>query len=246
MKKLLKYLLAAGMVLPMACSSDSSSEETTSFNNEAATESEMNDTAEMNAAYSEEKTAASESEKGKDMSPSMNVSNSNNPLLDTAAKYESEGSMNYRLKQNMSFYAKSLSENLNGKAAVMQSGEGIIVSLNSGDVFKSDQVTLTENAKDILRSLAFSLKKMPDTYIVSAGRADADGGTGYNSNLAYKRAAVASNYLKGCGVEEDRFFVDSFGEKYPDFSNKNAVSKDKNRRVDFLLIPSNEMRESVM
>jgi outer membrane protein OmpA-like peptidoglycan-associated protein len=78
-----------------------------------------------------------------------------------------------------------------------------------------------------------------------AGRADIDGKMGKNNKLAYKRAAVAANYLHGCGVDEARFFVDSYGEEYPDYRNNSKLNKERNRRVDFLIIPSNVMREEV-
>jgi outer membrane protein OmpA-like peptidoglycan-associated protein len=165
------------------------------------------------------------------------------PLVDTILKYSSDGRVNYRLTQNMTALSKELTSNLGDKASVMQYGEGIIVALDQGDIFEKNGFTLNENAKDILRYLAYNLQKNPDTYIMVAGRADSDGKNDKNDKLAYKRAAVAANYLHGCGIDEDRFFVDSYGEKYPDYRNNTKFNMDKNRRVDFLIIPSNQMRE---
>jgi outer membrane protein OmpA-like peptidoglycan-associated protein len=145
----------------------------------------------------------------------------------------------------MSNHARMLSENLQGRASVIQYGEGVIVALDQGDVFGKDQFVLKDNAKEILRYLAFNLNQMPDTYILVAGRADSDGKSEHNDKLAYKRAAAAANYLHGCGIEEDRFFVDSYGESYPDFKNNTGINKNKNRRVDFLILPSNALREDM-
>ncbi|MGR3810920.1 OmpA family protein [Jiulongibacter sp. NS-SX5] len=167
------------------------------------------------------------------------------PLADTVLKYSSQGFTGARLTEAMSVNAKGISENLDGRASVLQYGEGIIVALDQGDIFESGEYKLNEKSKDVLRALAFNLKQMPETYILVAGRADSDGATEANDKLAYMRAATAANYLHGCGVEEDRFFVDSFGEKYPDFKNNSKLSKNKNRRVDFLIIPANSMREDV-
>ena len=118
------------------------------------------------------------------------------------------------------------------------------LSLDKGDIFGKDNTVLNENTKDILRHLVFNLQKAEDTYIMVAGRADSDGKIDKNDKLAYKRAAVAANYLHGCGVDESRFFVDRYGEKYPDYRNNSKLNKERNRRVDFLIIPSNAMRES--
>lgn len=167
------------------------------------------------------------------------------PLADTVMKYSSDGAANYRLTKNMTSLAEEITANLGDKASILQYGEGIIVALDRGDIFEKDEAKLNENTKDILRHLAFNLQKEQDTYIMVAGRADSDGKTDKNDKLAYKRAAVAANYLHGCGVDEDRFFVDSYGEKYPDYRNNSKLNKERNRRVDFLIIPSNEMRELV-
>ncbi len=167
------------------------------------------------------------------------------PLADTIIKYSSEGRLNAKLTDEMARNANMLVENLGADASVLQYGEGVIVALDQGNVFESDQFTLNDNSKDILRRLAFNLKQMPDTYILVAGRADKDGAADHNDELAYKRAAMAANYLHGCGIPEERFFVDSYGEKYPDYRNDSRLNKGKNRRVDFLIIPSNSLREQL-
>ena len=135
--------------------------------------------------------------------------------------------------------------NLDGDATVIQYGDALVVSLNKGKVFGVDDYTINENAKDILRKLAFNLQQYPDTYILAVGRTDATGSASHNEHLAYKRAASAANYVVNCGVDKSRFFVDTFGEKFPDFSNKLAKTRDLNRRVDFLILPSNDLRESL-
>jgi outer membrane protein OmpA-like peptidoglycan-associated protein len=165
------------------------------------------------------------------------------PLADSALKYSTKGKMNEQLAEAMRDHANMISSNLQGMASVIQYGEGIIVTLDQGDIFGSGEFVLNENSRKILRHLAFNLQQMPDTYILVAGRADSDGSSKNNDKLAYNRAAAVANYLHGCGIDGDRFFVDSFGEKYPDFANNTHLNKSKNRRVDFLILPSNDLRK---
>ncbi len=163
------------------------------------------------------------------------------PLADTAMKYTSANAI---LTEEMTDQVKEIMPNLYGKATVMQFGEGIVVSLDRGNIFGVNDFLLNENSKDIIRHLGFNLTENPDTYILVVGRTDATGPAEYNQNLAYRRACAVANYLVGCGINKDRMFVDTFGEKFPDFSNNRAFSRNLNRRVDFLILPSNYMRRT--
>ncbi len=166
------------------------------------------------------------------------------PLADTAFKYSNQEWLSDNLDVVMNEKVKSMMPNLEGKATIMQFGEGIIVSLDRGNVFGVNDVTLNENTKNILRHLSFNLQQDPDTYILVVGRTDATGTREYNESLAYNRASVVANYLHGTGVDKDRLFVDTFGEKFPDFTNRLAAGRELNRRVDFLILPSNYLRET--
>ncbi|KPM48291.1 OmpA family protein [Jiulongibacter sediminis] len=233
MKKLSLVALAVSSVLFLpACNSEADSETDTM---------EMDETTEMTSEVeNKEMQVATGQEEYTEVALVSEF-----PLADTVLKYSSEGSTNYKLTNTMGHHAEMISSNLNGRASVLQYGEGVIVALDQGDIFESDEFTLNEKSKDVLRSLAYNLKQMPDTYILVAGRADSDGSAEHNDKLAYKRAAMAANYLHGCGIDENRFFVNSYGEKYPDFKNNTSISKNKNRRVDFLIIPSNELRNEM-
>ncbi|MCP9768941.1 OmpA family protein [Lacihabitans sp. LS3-19] len=167
------------------------------------------------------------------------------PLADTAFKYSSSKWEAKELKEAMNENLKGMIENLKGVATMVQYGDALVVSLDKGNVFGLEDYTLNENAKDILRKLAFNLNQNQDTYIMAVGRTDATGSADFNKQLAYKRAAVAANYLSTCGVAKERLFVDTFGERFPDFSNKLAKTRDLNRRVDFLILPSNSLRAAL-
>ena len=165
------------------------------------------------------------------------------PLADTVMKYSSTGMVGEELTDQMTVFAKNLDQNLGDEASVMQFGEGIVVALDKGNMFDLESPLLNNKTKDVLRKFAYNISNGPDVYILVAGRTDATGSVDYNEKLAKRRALMVANYLNGCGVAKEKFFIDSFGENYPDYSNRTKANRDKNRRVDFLLIPSNSMRE---
>ncbi|MFY7910306.1 MAG: OmpA family protein [Emticicia sp.] len=166
------------------------------------------------------------------------------PLADSVMKYSMKGSADAILTNEMVNLSRQITDNMLDKVSVSQYGQGVVVSLNKGNVFGVDDYTLNEDTKTILRNLAYNLNENKESYIVVFGRADATGNAKHNQDLAYKRAASVANYLFGCAIDKNRLFVESFGEKYPDYANNSKLNMNKNRRVDLLIIPSNEIRES--
>jgi outer membrane protein OmpA-like peptidoglycan-associated protein len=171
------------------------------------------------------------------------LKNLNFPLADTIMKYSMAGLADVPLTNEMVSLSKEVSDNMNNEASVSQYGQAVIVSFDKGNAFAINDYLLNENMKTSLRKLAFKLKENPSSYVVVFGRADATGPVEYNEKLAQRRATTVANYLLGCTVEKERLFVDSFGEKFPDFKNNTSMNMNKNRRVDILIIPSNGARE---
>lgn len=167
----------------------------------------------------------------------------NFPLADTIMKYSMAGQADIPLTNEMVALSKEVADNMNNEASVSQYGQGVIVSFDKGNAFAVNDYMLNENMKNSIRKLVFKLKENPSSYIVVFGRADATGPAEYNEKLAQHRASTVANYMLGCTIEKERLFVDSFGEKFPDFKNNTAMNKNRNRRVDILIIPSNEARE---
>ncbi|WP_304238128.1 OmpA family protein [Jiulongibacter sediminis] len=166
----------------------------------------------------------------------------NYPLADTVLKYSMEGMKDWELTSEMDYLGEKISKNLADEATVLQMGQGVLVSFDRGDMYKSGQYRMTDEMENAARDLAFSLKNNPETYAVFFGRTDAIGSADFNDKLGYVRAAVVANYMTKLGVDKDRLFVQSYGEKYPDFFNYYPEGRDRNRRVDVLIIPGNQMR----
>lgn len=166
----------------------------------------------------------------------------NRPLADSIFKYSAFGLDDYDLVRKAEVASASLKETLPAAINVHQMGQGIVINFPATANFKVDDYLLNENLKSNLRDLAFQLQQNQDYLIVVFGRADDTGGKAHNLQLGKMRAITAANYLRGCNLPEARFFVDSFGEKAPDFLNTNAVNRLKNRKIDILLLPANTDR----
>lgn len=164
-------------------------------------------------------------------------------FADTVMKYSMTSyKAETKLNVEMNMLGKEIAGNLGTWATVFQMGQAVVVSFDKGDVFDVGQAVLNENTEATLRSLAFNLNQNPNNYIVVFGRTDNTGSQATNDKLGYRRASTVANYLHQLNIEKERLFVDSYGEKYADYVNKDFKNRAKNRRVDILIIPSNEMR----
>lgn len=150
------------------------------------------------------------------------------------------------IKKIMSDYVPALNENLGDIAMVEIYDEGLLVTMSKGNIFDVNSYMINEEAKADLLRVAYSLKQMPNTFVVVNGHTDATGSKEYNEKLSRKRAVQVANYLKGAGVDEKRLLVDGYGEKIPKYSNKSFKGRDKNRRVDFIIVADNDLREDVV
>lgn len=156
------------------------------------------------------------------------------------------GASGNEIKRIMSEYVPSLNENIGDIAMVETYDEGLLVTMNKGNIFNVNSYMINEAAKADLLRVAYSLKQMPNTFVVVNGHTDATGSKEYNDKLSRKRAVQVANFLKGAGVDENRLLVDGYGEKIPKYSNKNFTGRDKNRRVDFIIVADNDLRENII
>ncbi|GAB3506596.1 OmpA family protein [Emticicia fontis] len=156
------------------------------------------------------------------------------------------GASGSEVKRIMSEYVPALNENIGDIAMVETYDEGLIVTMNKGNIFDVNSYMINKDAKADLLRVAYSLKQMPNTFVVVNGHTDATGGKEYNDKLSRKRAIQVANYLKDAGIDEKRLLVDGYGEKIPKYSNKMMSGRDKNRRVDFIIVADNVLRENII
>ncbi|WP_337040293.1 OmpA family protein [Emticicia sp. 17c] len=156
------------------------------------------------------------------------------------------GESGEEIKKIMADFVPALNENLQNIALVETYDEGLLITMNKGNIFDVNSSMINESAKEDLLRIAYSLNQMPNTFVLVGGHTDATGSKAYNEKLSRQRAVQVANFLKSSGVDEKRLLVDGFGENVPKFSNKNFYGRNKNRRVDFIIVADNFLRENII
>ncbi len=100
------------------------------------------------------------------------------------------------------------------------------------------------SAKDIIKESSFAsldelaglMTKKPNWHLKISGHTDNQGNAGANLKLSEKRSEAIKNYLVSKGIAESRFKVEWFGSSRPIADNKTEAGRQKNRRVEMLII----------
>ena len=111
--------------------------------------------------------------------------------------------------------------------------------------FDTGRTTIKKVSHELLDEIAEVLKKHPEIKKVEvAGHTDDVGNDAYNEKLSQGRADSVVKYLvtKG-GVGEDRLVAVGYGEARPVESNTTAEGKEKNRRVEFVILEQEGVAE---
>jgi OOP family OmpA-OmpF porin len=72
--------------------------------------------------------------------------------------------------------------------------------------------------------------------IIVVGHTDSVGTDGYNMKLGDRRAQTVKAYLVSKGIERNRVYTESKGEKQPVADNKTKEGRAKNRRVEIEVV----------
>jgi len=95
---------------------------------------------------------------------------------------------------------------------------------------------LKHNSKGSLDELAELLKSKPEWKIKLGGHTDNIGSKAAHMTLSKQRVESVKRYLAGKGVVPDRIITKYFGEKYPIADNSTPEGRQKNRRVEMLIV----------
>ena len=101
-----------------------------------------------------------------------------------------------------------------------------------------------ESGKDIILPTSFSsldelekmMKKKPEWKLRLSGYTDNSGKKEDNMKLSEKRARAVASYMSGKGIDGSRFKVLWFGPENPIAPNTTPAGRQKNRRVEMLII----------
>jgi outer membrane protein OmpA-like peptidoglycan-associated protein len=134
--------------------------------------------------------------------------------------------------------AEKVEEDLKGesKITVRKSDEGIILDMNAV-FFATDSAQLNADAEKKIGVIAEILKKFPDREIRISGHTDSTGEADHNLNLSQTRALSVLNELKNAhSIESNRMSYRGYGEERPIAENSSAEGREKNRRVEILIV----------
>ncbi|WP_172915665.1 OmpA family protein [Capnocytophaga canimorsus] len=139
--------------------------------------------------------------------------------------------------------AKKIEEEIPG-AEVKRVDEGIIVTFdeNSGVYFDTNKSEVNAPSQEILNRLVGVLNEYSQTNVVIVGHTDSTGSNKYNMTLSEKRAKSVTNFFISKGLQQQRFTTQWFGEEKPEYDNATPEGRAKNRRVNVVIVPNEQMK----
>jgi outer membrane protein OmpA-like peptidoglycan-associated protein len=102
--------------------------------------------------------------------------------------------------------------------------------------FETSKDIIEESSKSSLNSLAEKLKQKSEWNLLLSGHTDNDGDDDANMILSKNRSETVKSYLISRGISESRIKVNYFGETEPVANNNTSEGRQKNRRVEFVIL----------
>ena len=130
------------------------------------------------------------------------------------------------------------------KAKLQMTERGLVITFLSEVFFDSGKDIIKADGKLSLDKVAEVLNRdVPDSQVAVEGHTDNDPikYSGWKSNweLSSGRALAVLHYLVDeCKVEPQRLSANGYGEYHPVGSNETPQNKQKNRRVEIVILPS--------
>jgi len=103
--------------------------------------------------------------------------------------------------------------------------------------FELDKADIKSESHGLLDEIVQVMRDNPQIKKVDVnGHSDSDGADNYNMDLSARRAKAVVAYLTGHGIDAARLNSKGFGETKPIADNETSAGKEKNRRVEFLIV----------
>jgi outer membrane protein OmpA-like peptidoglycan-associated protein len=114
--------------------------------------------------------------------------------------------------------------------------KGVLIRF-SGNLFTKGSTEINPNFFPKISQLAEVIKTFADYKVRIEGHSDSSGGTNVNLRLTQKRADAFAKYLaEKCSVPLEQMTAIGLGEDQPIADNNLQVGRDKNRRIDTILL----------
>ena len=124
--------------------------------------------------------------------------------------------------------------------AVAAIGSGQQITINNTVLFQINDFKLAPNAKKELDKVIEIIKRQNPSQILIEGNSDNTGKEDFNKTLSKKRAQSVADYFKQNfkGITlKNPIRIEGYGSSLPIASNATKAGKEKNRRVNIILIP---------
>jgi outer membrane protein OmpA-like peptidoglycan-associated protein len=104
--------------------------------------------------------------------------------------------------------------------------------------FYVDEARIEESSFGLLDAVVATILANPQVSLIRVeGHTDAQGSDDYNQQLSERRAMSVRDYLVTHGVAPERLVAEGFGELYPIAPNRTPEGRERNRRVEFIVVP---------
>ncbi len=129
------------------------------------------------------------------------------------------------------------------RAALIRAGQlaenerGLVITLNSGVLFRSGRSTVLPAAGRKLIEVAAVLRGSPERRVTVEGYTDTDGDDASNQVLSQARADAVRAFLVSQGVAAENMSAVGYGESRPIATNATVEGRANNRRVEIVLAP---------
>ncbi len=134
--------------------------------------------------------------------------------------------------------AKQLEEQL-AQLKAEHTNRGLV--LNLGDVlFEFGKADIKAGAVRNLYPLVTFLKEYPARNVLIEGHTDSIGSEAANLELSQRRAEAVRSFLVENGVNPQRITTRGYGEAFPVASNNSDAGRQKNRRVEVVILREGE------
>lgn len=131
-----------------------------------------------------------------------------------------------------------LRQAMDARVVITNTGDRLIVTLPQDITFATDSTNVSPGIQDDLRALAQNVQVYQNSTLQIVGHTDSDGDAAYNQTLSEGRANAVARVLYGNGVPANRVQTFGRGESQPIASNLTADGKQRNRRVEIVILPN--------
>ena len=123
-------------------------------------------------------------------------------------------------------------------AAVRREGNLLAIILKGDVTFDTNSAMVRPGLYSEIDRISSVLRQYPQTVIRVEGHTDSTGGERYNMELSQRRARSVENLFVQRGVGNNRMESVGFGESMPIATNATEAGRQRNRRVEIKVAPS--------